>query len=194
MNKEKQSKQKSKNTNVNVNQIIFTFRLKNILLDILTLLVVFLVAFLFDKLFESIVFVLTYTIIRDEFTKAVHGSNFTDSASEAIIYCRIITFVVQIISVFFIAKVDISRYVNILLAIALGIINVFAADYIECKFKKITFYKGMKEMPKDLQGIEYDIMYQYYVKMYKLDKIAMNTGYSVDNVKKIKAKIIKRYS
>ena len=43
-------------------------------------------------------------------------------------------------------------------------------------------------------GIEYDIILQYYVKRYKLDKIAINLNYSVDNIKKLKAKIIKRYS
>ena len=50
------------------------------------------------------------------------------------------------------------------------------------------------ELPKDLKGIEYDIILQYYVKRYKLDKIAINLNYSVDNIKKLKAKIIKRYS
>lgn len=52
----------------------------------------------------------------------------------------------------------------------------------------------VEDLPKDLKGIEYDIIYQYYVKRYKLDKIAINLNYSVDNIKKLKAKIIKRYS
>ena len=50
------------------------------------------------------------------------------------------------------------------------------------------------DIPKDLVGIEKEIVLQYYIKRYKLDKIAFNVGYSVDNVKKLKAKIIKRYS
>jgi hypothetical protein len=82
------------------------------------------------------------------------------------------------------------------LAGLLGIINFLAKDYLEHKVKKIKFYKGMlaEDIPDDLVGIEYEIIYQYYVKRYKLDKIGYNLNYSKDNIYKIKAKIIKRYS
>ena len=99
-------------------------------------------------------------------------------------------------TIIFIIKVAISRYVNLILAFVLGIINFLGKDYLEYKINKVIFYKGMKvdDLPKDLKGIEYDIILQYYVKRYKLDKIAFNLNYSVDNIKKLKAKIIKRYS
>ena len=63
----------------------------------------------------------------------------------------------------------------------------------EHKIKKIKFYKGMSadEIPSELTGIEYEIVYQYYVMRYKIDKIAFNLNYSYDNVYKIKAKIVK---
>lgn len=139
---------------------------------------------------------LTYTLIRDEFTKAVHGSDFTTSAHKGIVLCRIITTIVQLISIVFLVKVDISKYINIWLAGCLGVINFFAKDYLESKIKKCKFYKGMSidDIPKDLTGIEYEVIYQYYVKRFKLDKIAYNLNYGYDNVNKIKAKIIKRYS
>ena len=179
-----------------MNKAIFKFRLKNILISLLYLIVVFIFAFINNKLYECFAFILTYTIIRCEFTKAVHGSDFTKSAYKGIVYCRIITFIIQIISIIFIIKVDISKYVNLILAFVLGIINFLGKDYLEYKINKVVFYKGMKveDLPKDLKGIEYDIIYQYYVKRYKLDKIAINLNYSVDNIKKLKAKIIKRYS
>ena len=139
---------------------------------------------------------LTYSVIRNEFTKAVHGSDFTTSAHKGIVLCRIITTIVQLISIIFLVKVDISKYINIWLAGCLGIINFFAKDYLEYKIKKTKFYKGMlaEDIPKDLVGIEYEIIYRYYVKRYKLDKIAYDLQYSYDNVYKIKAKILKRYS
>ena len=177
-----------------INRVLFKIRMKNTILDILYLLIVFLFALIFDKWFEMLIFVISYTLIRTEFLKAIHGSDFTESAKKGIIYCRIITFIVEIISVLFICNLNISKYINIILAVVLGIINFFAKDYLEYKIKKMVFYKGMKEIPKELKGIEYEIMYQYYIKRYKLDKIAMNLGYSVDNIKKIKAKILKRYS
>ena len=62
--------------------------------------------------------------------------------------------------------------------------------------KNSVFFKGMTkdELPKNLRGIDYQIMYQYYVKRDKLDKIAINLGYSTSNVKCLKSHIIKRYS
>lgn len=179
-----------------MNKAIFKFRFKNTLISLCYLAAVILFAFISNKLYEGFAFILTYTIIRCEFTKAVHGSDFTKSAYRGIKYCRIITFIIQIISIIFIINVNISRYVNLILAFVLGIINFLGKDYLEYKLHKIVFYKGMKveDLPKDLKGIEYDIIYQYYIKRYKLDKIAINLNYSIDNIKKIKAKIIKRYS
>lgn len=180
----------------NLNSIIKAYKRKNLLISLLHLLCVLIVAFIFDKLIEFLIFMFTYTIIRSEFTKAVHGSDFTNSAHKGIVYCRIITTCVQLISIIFLIKVDISKYINILLAVLLGVINFFAKDYLEHKVKKIKFYKGMsaEDIPKELVGIEYEIIYQYYVKRYKLDKIAYYLQYSYDNVYKIKAKVIKRYS
>ena len=58
-----------------------------------------------------------------------------------------------------------------------------------------VFFKGMRkeELPKTLRGIEYQIMYQYYVKRDKLDKIALDLNYSTSNVKCLKSHILKRY-
>ena len=154
-------------------------------------------AYLFNKWFEMCSYIVTYTIIRSEFSKAVHGKDFTESYSKGIKYCRYITFSIQLISLIFIISVDLSKYINLILAFVLGIINLFAKDYLEFYFKsKVVFYKGMaeNEIPDDLKGIERDIMVYYYVKLYKLDKIALCVGYSVDNIKKIKAKIKQRYS
>ena len=179
-----------------MNKAIFKFRLKNTLISLLYLLIVFIFAFISDKIYEIFTFILTYTIIRCEFTKMIHGSDFTKSSYKGIVYCRLITFAIQIISIIFIINIDISKYINLILAFILGIINFLGKDYLEYKINKVVFYKGMKvdELPKDLKGIEYDIIYQYYIKRYKLDKIAINLNYSVDNIKKLKAKIIKRYS
>lgn len=180
-----------------MNKIILKFRIKNLLQDFIFYAIIFILAYLFNKMFEITCYILTYTAIRNEFSKAVHGKDFTSSAYKGIKYCRYITFCIQLISLIFLITIDLSKYINLILAFILGIINFFAKDYLEYIIStKIVFYKGMKEedLPKDLYGIQYQIMYQYYVKRYKLDKIALNVNYSVENVKKIKAKIIKRYS
>ena len=69
---------------------------KNILLDIAELIVIFLFAYIFNKWIEMIVYVMTFSIIRSEFTKAVHGIDFTKSACKGIKYCRYITFFIQV--------------------------------------------------------------------------------------------------
>ena len=185
-----------KKNNKSLNSIIIKHRIKNTIYDLFCLLVVLIVAFISNKLIEFLTFLLSYTLIRNEFIKAIHGSDLVKSAHKGIILCRIITTIVQLISLIFLVKVDISKYANIGLAITLGVINFLAKDYLEHKVKKIKFYKGMsaEDMPKDLVGIEYKIIYLYYVKRYKLDKIAYDLQYSYDNVYKIKAKIVKRYS
>lgn len=180
-----------------MNNVILKFRIKQILLDLMFYTTIFILAYLFDKWFEMCSYIVAYTIIRGEFSKAVHGKDFTESYSKGIKYCRYITFSIQLISLIFIISVDFSKYINLILAFILGIINFFAKDYLEFYVtNKIVFYKGMTEddIPKDLVGIEKEIVLQYYIKRYKLDKIAFNVGYSVDNVKKLKAKIIKKYS
>ena len=180
----------------NLNKIIFKYKAKKLVLDLIYLGIVFIFAYFYNKLFEALSFILIYTIIRCEFSKQVHGTDFTKSAHKGIKYCRIITFIVQIISIIFIINIDLSKYINIILAMSLGILNFFAKDYLQYKMYKMVFYKGMKEseIPKEIQGIEYVIIHNYYVKRDKLDKIAFELGYSVDNIKKIKSKIVKRYS
>lgn len=175
---------------------IIESKIKSTLYMLLHLGIVFLFAYICDKWFECFVYILSYTIIRCEFVKAVHGSDFTASSHKGIKYCRYITLVVQIISIIFIINISLSRYINLFLSFVLGVINFFAKDYLQYKLCKAVFFKGMeyKDLPSDLVGIEYKIIEQYYIKRYKLDKIAINLGYSVDNVKKIKHKIIKRYS
>lgn len=185
-----------KKKNKSLNSIIRKYRIKNTIYDLLCLLVVLIVAFISDKLIEFLTFMFTYTFIRSEYTKAIHGSDFTTKAHKGIVYCRIITTIVQLVSIAILVKVDISKYYNIMIGVELGVINFFAKDYLEHQIKKIKFYKGMlaEDIPSELIGIEYEIIYQYYVKRYKIDKIAYNLNYSYDNIYKIKAKIIKRYS
>lgn len=181
---------------MNLNKIIWKHRIKHILLDFSAYLIIFVLAILFDKWLEMLMYIVTYSIIRFEFVKMVHGKDFTNSYSKGIVYCRIITFVVQAISLIFLIKINISRYGNMLLALALGLINFFAKDYLEYKVKKTIFFKGMskEQIPTDLKGIEYNIMYLYYVERQKLEYIAQKVGYCLSNVKTKKREILKRYS
>lgn len=92
-------------------------------------------------------------------------------------------------------RFSISILFIIILTFSTNLISFYVRDYLD-KNIKTTFYKGMNadELPSDLKGIDYDIMNLYYVKRKQLEYIAGAVNYSVDNVKKLKAKILKRYS
>ena len=115
--------------NKSLKWIIFKTKIENLFLDIIFLTLPLVIALMFNLLLEMFIFVISYTFIRLEFTKAVHGSDFTKSPSKAIWICRLITTVVQLISIIVVVKLDISKYVNILLAVVLGVINHFVRDW-----------------------------------------------------------------
>ena len=63
-----------------MNKIILKFRIKNLLQDVIFYAIIFILAYLFDKIIEITCYILTYTAIRNEFSKAIHGKDFTNSA------------------------------------------------------------------------------------------------------------------
>lgn len=152
-----------------LNRIIKEEKFKNLIFDLGFYLVIFILSWTFDKWFEMFTYVVTFTVIRCEFTKAVHGKDFTESYSKGIKYCRYITFGVQVISLIFLINIDISKYVNLILAFVLGIINFFAKDYLEYVIlvkhyeNKIKEFNSkplenmsIEEMKKIMPGIKYD--------------------------------------
>ena len=129
----------------NLNKIILKSKIKNRFYDILYLIILFLFAYLFNKWFEMLIYYISYSIIRNEFSKAIHGSDFTNSAYKGIKYCRYITLGVQLISLIFIINTNSSKYVNLVLALSLGIINFFAKDYLEYKVLIKHYEKKLKD-------------------------------------------------
>ena len=125
---------------MSLNSIILKHRIKNTFWDILAYLAVFILAYIFNKPYELFIYIVSYTFIRNEFTKAIHGKDFTDSSAKAIIYCRLITMVIQSVSIIFLININFLRYVNILLAVSLGVINFFAKDYFEYHLVKTNLW------------------------------------------------------
>lgn len=157
------------------------------LLGVSTLLSILLFAFLNDKLLEIITTIIFFFIFRKRFEKQYHA--------KSLIHCSIISIIVFIILTRIALRFSISILFIIILTFLTNLISFYVRDYLD-KNIKTTFYKGMNadELPNDLSGVEYDIMNLYYVKRKQLEYIAGAVNYSVDNVKKLKAKILKRYS
>ena len=151
---------------------------------------------IFGVLLEMSLFIIYFYFIKELFSKQFHADTIVKSPSKAVALCFTITFLTQFTFIFILVRFELSFYTNIYLGIGLGLFSYILQDYFECKFKKLVFFKGMKveDLPNDLVGIEYEVMKRYYVDRYQIKEIASDLGYGIDNIKKIKAKIIKRYS
>ena len=161
----------------NLNKKLLAFKIKNILITLLNLSLIFLIAYLFNRWFEMLVFTLTYNIIRCEFTKAVHGNDFTTSHNKAIRLCRLITFIVQFISIIFLMTINLSKYLNIFLACVLGIINFILKYYIEREFSfelKLRNEKDLKKLCNDFKISQnaYNRLYMRYIQKLSISEIA----------------------
>ena len=170
--------------------------LKEALVYTLLTTIVLAIASIFGLLLEMSLFIIYFYSIKWLFTKQFHADTICKSPTRAVQLCFTITFLTQLTFIAILVHFELSFYTNIYLGIGLGLFSYMLQDYLECKLRKQKFYKGMKveDLPNDLVGIEYEIMYQYYVKRYKLGKIAINLNYSIDNINKIKKKVILRYS
>ena len=151
---------------------------------------------IFGVLLEMSLFILYFYFIKELFSKQFHADTIVKSPSKAVALCFTITFLTQFTFIFILVHFELSFYTNIYLGIGQGLFSYMLQDYLESKFKKLVFFKGMKveDLPNDLVGIEYEVMKRYYVDRYQIKEIASDLGYGIDNIKKIKAKIIKRYS
>lgn len=151
---------------------------------------------IFGVLLEMSLFIIYFYSIKVLFSKQFHADTIVKSPSKAVALCFTITFLTQFTFIFILVHFELSFYTNIYLGIGLGLFSYILQDYLESKFQKIVFFKGMKveDLPNDLVGIEYEVMKRYYVDRYQIKEIASDLGYGIDNIKKIKAKIIKRYS
>lgn len=168
-------------------KIILEERIKNTTYDLIFLAIVFIFSWLFNKWYEMFIYIFSYTFIRLEFTKAIHGADFTKSAYKGIKYCRYITFVVQLVSLIFIININISKYINLSLAFILGIINFFAKDYLESMMlnkhyeKKIKEFNSqpletlsIEEMKRLMPSIKYDRLEIVYNFIHKPKELRMD--------------------
>lgn len=162
--------------------------LKYHLLLILQYVIMLVLAFIFDRVIELLTMIPLFFIYTKKYTKQYH--------CKTLIKCGVFSIFIFTLSFILMPSKNQFVFSSVIFVYAITTISYFVKDYIERKIPKVIFFKGMEveDLPKDLVGIEKDLMIQYYIKRYKLDKIAFNLGYSVDNIKKIKSKIIKRYS
>ena len=145
------------------------------------------IAILCDRLIEFITCIPLFFYYTKKYDKQYH--------CKTLLKCALTTIIIFSLVCILIPSKNEFIFISIIFTYLLTTISFYVRDYLD-KNIKTTFYKGMNadELPNDLSGVEYDIMNLYYVERRKLDYIAYAVNYSVDNVKKLKAKILKRYS
>lgn len=156
--------------------------------NLFTIVVIFFIAYLFDAVIECIFITLSFWINKFAFGKPFHAK---DSKTCFIISC---------ISYVILNKLATSTIgITYLWQVILGVMFSF----ITSRFVKKTVTKLYKGMPveefddaifkvTDKDSLQYKICHMFYVERKSELEIAHNVGYSIDNIKKIKAKINKK--
>lgn len=168
---------------------------KLILISIIQFSCIFAFAWFENCLLEMCIIVACFFIFRRNFEKQYHAKN----GWICTLYTIILFFIISNIS----PNITTSILIIIIFTYFINLFLYYAKDYLDLKnkfqAKKIGITKGMSEDDlksiienEDINELEYNILRDYYVKRYKLNKIAIKYDYSIDNINKIKAKAIKK--
>lgn len=169
------------------------FKLFTLMLSVFQFMLVFtLCYFINSTTWQFVVIFVSFCIMRAVFGKSYHANS--------IITCTTLSCVVFVIA----TRLSLPPYISTLCNVIIGLLVAYMM-YVLYYFNKyttsqgITISRGMSKEALDeilsnhnLNEIETKILTGYYVKRKSLQYIATSVGYSIDNVKKIKAKIIKR--
>jgi hypothetical protein len=176
----------------NVQEIEFGFKLFIILLSIAQFFVVGVACYFINGvIFEYIAIFVSFCVMRQIFGKSYH--------SDSIIKCTTLAIVVFVTATRISLPLWLSSLCNVMIGCLIAYMMYIMYYYI--KFTSIsgtTIYRGMKlEDLNDLcdlykiEQIDKTILVEYYVKRKRLDNIAIKLNYSVEAIKKRKAKVLK---
>ena len=169
------------------------FKLFALMLAIFQFMLVFtLCYFINNTTWQFVVIFVSFCVMRAVFGKSYHANS--------IITCTTLSCVVFVIA----TRLSLPPYISILCNVIIGLLVAYMM-YVLYYFNKytnsqgITISRGMSEdalnnllSNHNVNEIETKILKDYYVKRKSLQYIATSVGYSIDNVKKIKAKLLKR--
>lgn len=148
--------------------------------------------FINNVILEYFIIIISFFFMRQCFGKSYHA--------DSVIKCTTLSIMTFVLS----TRLSLPIYLTILCNIFIGCLVAYIMHiwYYYIKYTTnagITICKGMTlenlleiKNQYNLNEMEFDILNDYYVKKHKLDKIAITYSYSVDNIKKIKAKALKK--
>ena len=89
-------------------------------------------AYLFGRFFQMLLFILFYSIIQNCFRYRFHADTlFPNDPIKAVKYCKLITFVVEIIYMIFCKELNVSVYSNLFIIFIIALISSLLQTYYE---------------------------------------------------------------
>ena len=166
---------------------ISIFIVLSLIWNTLSVVLILFVAKLNDTLIECIFILTSFWLSKTTFGKPFHFSKMSTC------------FVVSNLTYYALNRITTPLGISIIVPIILGV----GLSYVTSKFVKPSatkLYKGMTEDDfnnsilnvTDKDSLQYKICHMFYVERKSELEIAHNVGYSIDNIKKIKAKINKK--
>ena len=166
---------------------ISIFVVLSLLWNTLSVVLILVVAKLNDTLIECIFILTSFWLSKTAFGKPFHFSKMSTC------------FIVSNLTYYALNRITTPLGISIIVPIILGV----GLSYVTSKFVKPVATKLYKGMPEDdfnnsilnvtdKDSLQYKICHMFYVERKSELEIAHNVGYSIDNIKKIKAKINKK--
>lgn len=148
--------------------------------------------FINNTTYQFVIIFVSFVFMRHVFGKSYHA--------DSVLTCTALSCFTFVLA----TKLVYPSYITILFNVIIGCLVAYIMHVWYYYFKYtsssgITVCKGMSSEDLDnlckihnLKPMEYNVLNCYYVKGYKLDKIAITYDYSIDNIKKIKANALKK--
>lgn len=166
---------------------ISIFIVLSLIWNTLSVVLILFVAKLNDTLIECIFILTSFWLSKTTFGKPFHFSKMSTC------------FIVSNLTYYALNRITTPLGISIIVPIILGV----GLSYVTSKFvkeKATKLYKGIPEDEfnssilnvTDKDSLQYKICHMFYVERKSELEIAHNVGYSIDNIKKIKAKINKK--
>ena len=197
LSKRKSSKQSLSENNSSVQQskekANLGFKLFIIMLSIFQIALVGISCYFFNNTtIEYLIIILSFFIMRKIFGKSYHA--------DSVIKCTTLSLIIFLCA----TKLSMPQYMTIICNVLIGCVVAYMMHvwYYYIKYTSsngITLCKGMPtesliELREryNLNELEFNILNDYDVKRHKLERIANKYNYSIDGIKKIKGKIVKK--
>lgn len=169
-----------------LNWILFKKRLVYYLYCVL----IVLLAYVFDRHIQMIMFIVFFELIQGCFKYRFHADTlFPNEPIKACKYCKIITFIVEIIFLIFCKELDTSYYLNIFIIMGIAFLNTLLEFCLERLIISKSIFQDKEKLliackEAKLSELETKRMIMKYIEKKKYSEIAIIESVEDDSIRK----------